>query len=779
LLSVHPIPRRATAGGNIQATSALEFETIGKYKILGEIGRGAMGVVYKAHDTVLNRLVAVKTIAPSLQSGTEAGKRFLREAQSAARLNHPNIVTVYDLGEVNGRAYLAMELLQGKDLRQLMGTPALVHLEDKLRIMEQVCEGVAFAHAKDVVHRDLKPANIHVQPNGSVKIMDFGLARIGGASEMTATGTSLGTPNYMSPEQVRGAKADLRSDVFSLGAVFYEMLTNQKAFDADSVHSILRRVTDSEPAPARRWDPDLPAILERLLQRALDKDPARRFRNAGEMRLALAVADQVLGGQLEESEGLALLEPSEAETTAIMEAPPTSGSALVGRSGGPRTEHTARDLLRRGATLTRAATQTRLKTGIGRGSSLTNKGSKAGPAETLPPVRVDVAPSRASVYVGAGAALLLILGGAFWVWRGRAQGPPSPPSNIREEQVGALTEALATSQVELAQESLKDKDYSRAVSQAGQALKLEPQNAEAKQILDKVSALLKEVDEAASLARAAVQEGDTATASRALARVLAIDPNHPVAGELSAKLNQYFRGQAEEARTKLEEARLAAERGKAGFLAPFAEAAAAAREAERLFTGAQFAVATRKFIEGRDGFARALRLAEAQQAAARTPPTTAVASTSARSPYPQPFTPPIAAPTPTAATTASLAPSAPPSLAILSRPTTTALGGAAEEATVRKTVDDFARAIQARDIELYRAVKPNLSAEDEKRLRAIFKQYKSYKVTVVVNSIQFEGTEAKVRVSRQDTIDGSPIRLQQLLTMTRGPSGWTIREIGQ
>ncbi len=395
-------------------------------------------------------------------------------------------------------------------------------------------------------------------------------------------------------------------------------------------------------------------------------------------------------------------------------------------------------------------------------------------------MRADGAPSRARVYLGAGAALLLILGGGLWLWLGRAQGPASPPSNIREEQVGALTGLLATSQVELAQESLKDKDYSRAVSFAGQALKLEPQNAEAKQILDKVSALLKEVDEAASQARAAVQEGDTATASRALARVLAIDPNHPVAGELSAKLNRYFRGQAEEARKKLEEARLAAERGKAGTLAPFAEAAAAAREAERLFTGAEFAVATRKFLEGRDGFARALRLAEAQQAAARTPPTT-VASASARSPLPLPFTLPTAAPIPTAATAtaASIAPSAQPSLAIPPRPTTTALGAAAEEATVRKTVDEYARAIQARDIELFRAVKPNLSADEEKRLRAIFKQFKSYKVTIVVNQIQFEGTEAKVRVSRQDTIDGNPIRLQQLLTMTRGPSGWTIRDIGQ
>jgi hypothetical protein len=309
-------------------------------------------------------------------------------------------------------------------------------------------------------------------------------------------------------------------------------------------------------------------------------------------------------------------------------------------------------------------------------------------------------------------------------------------------------------------------------------LKLDPQNADAKQVLDKVSALLKEVDDAASQARAAVQEGDTATASRALARVLAIDPNHPVAGELSAKLDRYFRGQAEDARKELEQARLAAERGKAGLLPPFAQAAVAAREAERLFTGAQFAVATRKFLEGRDGFARALRLAEAQQAAARTPPTTVAASASARSPLPLPFTPPTAAPTPTATATSTV-PSAPPSLATAPRPTLPALNAAADEATVRKTVDEYARAIQARDIELFRTVKPNLSADEEKRLRAIFKQFKSYKVTIVVSSIQFEGTEAKVRVSRQDTIDGNPIRLQQMLTMTRGPSGWTIRDIGQ
>src|SRR2546425_8868111 len=156
-----------------------------------------MGVVYKAHDPILNRFVAIKTISPSLGADTEGRKRFLREAQSAARLNHPNIVTVYDLGEEQGRVYMAMELLEGQDLRQLIGSPAVANLDDKLRIMEQVCDGLAFAHAKSVIHRDLKPANIHVQPNGSVKIMAFGQARPG-PSALTATRLRISIPYSLS-----------------------------------------------------------------------------------------------------------------------------------------------------------------------------------------------------------------------------------------------------------------------------------------------------------------------------------------------------------------------------------------------------------------------------------------------------------------------------------------------------------------------------------------------------------------------------------------------------
>jgi serine/threonine protein kinase len=750
----------------------VEFDTIGKYKVLHELGRGSMGVVYKAHDPILNRFVAIKTISPSLGADSEARKRFLREAQSAARLNHPNIVTVYDLGEEQGRVYMAMELLEGQDLRQLIGNPAVAHLDDKLRIMEQVCDGLAFAHAKNVIHRDLKPANIHVQPNGSVKIMDFGLARLG-PSEMTATGTSIGTPNYMSPEQVKGAKADARSDVFSMGTVFYELLTGRKAFDAGSLHSILRRVAESEPAPPRRFAPDLPETLVRLLERSMAKDAGHRFRNAGEMRLALVVVAQVLAGQLDEAEGLELLEPSDdAEATAIIDAPTVSGIPPVGTSGAPVGPPTARDASRRSLSISSPSTYSRIRKGTGPGSSTGRK--KHGPSDTLPPGARGAEPSasRAALYTGVGGALVLVLAGGFWWWRSRTQ-PPPPPA-VSTEQVGALTDALVTSQVELAQESLRDKDYAGAISQAQQALKLDAQNAEARQVVERAGAILKEADDAVGVARAAVEAGDTDTASRALANLLSINPSHPAAGELAAKLNQYFRGQAAEARQALGEARTSAERGQAGAQKPFAEAVAAAREAERLFAGGQFAVAARKFLEGRDGFAKALRAAEAQQAQARrTPPPVVVSTGPVTLP---PVTPSIVAPTPTAP--ASLFPTPVPSVPIPLRPSPTT-GTADDAVLVKKVVDDYAKAIQAKDIAMFRAVKPNLSADEEKRWRAIFKLYKTYKVNVTISSIQVAGAEAKVRVSRQDTIDGNPFVFQQLLTMAKGPEGWTIREIGQ
>src|SRR5919106_2662404 len=227
-------------------SDCMALQRIGKYRVVAPIGAGAMGEVCKAYDENLKRFVAIKTMAAATGDQDDLRERFVREARSAALLNHPNVITIYDFGNDDGRIYLAMELLEGESLRSLIDRRALSSLREKIRIMEQICDGLAYAHSMDVIHRDLKPGNIHLQPRGQVKITDFGLARLGSA-EMTRRGMILGTPNYMSPEQVRGEMVDVRSDVFSLGAVCYEILGNRRAFDAESVHSILYKVVHTEP----------------------------------------------------------------------------------------------------------------------------------------------------------------------------------------------------------------------------------------------------------------------------------------------------------------------------------------------------------------------------------------------------------------------------------------------------------------------------------------------------------------------------------------------------
>ena len=271
---------------------------IGKYEIIATIGRGSMGEVYRARDTVIDREVALKTMSPALSAIDELRQRFQREAQSAGSLNHANIVTVFDFGEDRGQAYLAMELLEGRDLKELIRCQEPLPLSARLALMEQICDGLAFAHARHIIHRDLKPANIHVLPGGHVKIMDFGLARLS-SSNMTRAGVLLGTPHYMSPEQVRGEKADARSDVFSLGIVFYELMAYRKPFDGDSMHAVMLQIVNVEPPPLCEAAPGIPARLARILDLALAKDPARRFRDAGELREALrAVREAVVAGNV-------------------------------------------------------------------------------------------------------------------------------------------------------------------------------------------------------------------------------------------------------------------------------------------------------------------------------------------------------------------------------------------------------------------------------------------------------------------------------------------------
>jgi serine/threonine protein kinase len=249
--------------------------TIGKYAVTGRIGKGGMGMVYRGWDEVLEREVAVKTLTVEGTLDQESRQRFEIEAKAAARLQHPNIVTVFELGADRGVPYIAMELLGGSDLESLLRSGDPMLLEEKLDVVVQVCRGLAFAHEKGLVHRDVKPSNIRVLDDGTAKIMDFGIAKLGGTG-VTKTGMMVGTVHYMSPEQIRGKPLDGRSDVFSVGVMLHEMLSGRRPFAAAQATDVLMKIV-REPAPP------LPAVvlqdapgLSEVLERALSKDPAGR-----------------------------------------------------------------------------------------------------------------------------------------------------------------------------------------------------------------------------------------------------------------------------------------------------------------------------------------------------------------------------------------------------------------------------------------------------------------------------------------------------------------------
>ncbi|MBI2840092.1 MAG: serine/threonine protein kinase [Acidobacteria bacterium] len=260
------------------------MEALGKFQIIEKIGEGGMGRVYKALDPILNRKVAIKVIAfaegvDSSDRTQELRERFTREARLIGSLQHPNIVTLFDYGETEGIVYMAMEFLDGTDLKKVLKSGVALPLPRKLDILKQVCDGLAYAHAQGVIHRDLKPGNIHLLDSGLVKIVDFGLARIG-SSDLTKAGVVVGTPYYMSPEQIRGKKVDHRSDIFSLGCVMYEFLTGQRPFVADSMSQLLQTILTSDPVPLRRIAPVLPEALERVSTRCLAKNAEFRYADA-------------------------------------------------------------------------------------------------------------------------------------------------------------------------------------------------------------------------------------------------------------------------------------------------------------------------------------------------------------------------------------------------------------------------------------------------------------------------------------------------------------------
>jgi eukaryotic-like serine/threonine-protein kinase len=277
------------------------------YDILDKLGQGGMGVVYKARDTRLDRLVAIKVLPGAKMADPERNARFLQEARAASALNHPNIITIYDFAQAEGMSFLVMEFVPGKTLDALV-TPKGLRVRQVLALGAQVADGIHRAHAAGIVHRDLKPSNIIVSDDGHAKILDFGLAKLSEpareigetddtlsmAQSKTQEGTILGTASYMSPEQAEGRRVDARSDVFSFGCVLYEMVCGQRAFAGASLISTMAAILNKEPVPASQLTPECPRELERLIQRCLRKDPEKRLQNMGDMRMALEELEQEL-----------------------------------------------------------------------------------------------------------------------------------------------------------------------------------------------------------------------------------------------------------------------------------------------------------------------------------------------------------------------------------------------------------------------------------------------------------------------------------------------------
>jgi serine/threonine-protein kinase len=252
-----------------------------------------MGVVYRALHPTLGIEVAVKTISPYYAAQPVVRTRLKQEARSAAQLSHENIIHIYDYDEWQEGPFIVLELLEGEDLKSLIAARKPMGLDRKIEIMLMVCAGLGHAHEKGVIHRDIKPGNIFITNAGRAKILDFGLARLD-SSDLTRTGMKMGTPAYMSPEQIQGHRPDYRTDIFSAGVVFYELLTYTKAFTGDSDYAISFKIVQNDPEPLDRVDPTVPAELPPILARALAKDPANRYQSVAALAKDLEQARRLI-----------------------------------------------------------------------------------------------------------------------------------------------------------------------------------------------------------------------------------------------------------------------------------------------------------------------------------------------------------------------------------------------------------------------------------------------------------------------------------------------------
>jgi tRNA A-37 threonylcarbamoyl transferase component Bud32/tetratricopeptide (TPR) repeat protein len=540
---------------------------IGKYEIVRLIGKGAMGMVYLAHDTVLDRDVALKVMAAQIADDAELKGRFEREARAVAKMAHPNIVTIFDLGShTDGSPYIAMELLRGQDLQRIARRGDLP-VERKLMIILQVLSGLAHAHEAGIVHRDIKPANIFIGTDNSVKIMDFGVARLTTAS-MTGTGNIVGTADYMSPEQVKGQKVDGRSDLFSVGCMMYELIAGKRPFHADNLMAIFYRITHQEADfSALPSDPQTQALVP-ILRKAIAKDVGARYQTAREFAADLR-------------ELLRTLSPSDAAVLAEMEgevaptlAPQPSGPTQ--RGGQPLADATVEI----GPTVV-----TPSDVGPRPATAPHGTARRAAPAVRLARPVPAAAARRSPVGIAVVIGTLIVVGGVGAAWwfvlrPAPATGVaaptpgasiavvgvtpeaepitvstaspgvptlPTPIPTVAPQPTFAQPEGKAAEKVRSAQVAFRRSDYERAAADAQQALREDPANAQARQLLDNSFAGQKAVGRFRA-SQAALGRGDLDQAAREVAEGRELAPWDARGPELLKQIEQAQQQAAQAAR---------------------------------------------------------------------------------------------------------------------------------------------------------------------------------------------------------------------------------------
>jgi serine/threonine protein kinase len=683
--------------------------TLSHYKIVGQLGAGGMGVVYSAEDSRLGRQVALKFVSSDFAHDEQAILRLRSEARAASALNHPNICTIYDIGEADGHPFIVMELMKGQTLRERLNDGPL-KVTQLVDIGTEVADALHAAQSEGIIHRDIKPGNIFITERGHVKILDFGLAKLTSTLTTTtatdrgphtsATGVTHGTPAYMSPEQATGETLDGRTDLFSLGVVLYEAATGHHPFPGKTSAVVLAGILDRAPASPLTYNAELPVRLVEIISNCLEKDRELRYQSAADLRADLKRLRRDL-----DSGAVRSIERSGSEHI--------SSRRDADAFGAPRLT-SRRDVSVGAPSNAATSTQPLLKQ----------------PASVWPIVAV-----AAVLVLGAIAAITL--------WPRTTSEPPATtePASAPPTAPSPTIRVSTESQLTAAAASLKAGNYRAALNSAREVLLLEPSNAEAARIRDEATAMLAKFDAAIGDARRRLAANDQAGAARALENARALDPASPTLAELSARLS--------EATRERPGSRAAAQEPTRSAPAPLPPQAPVAPPPPVVSTPAP-----------------------ATQPTLPVPPPPPT--------EPAPVAPPPRATEPPQRVEAAPVPAQPKEVPPPpATPNTTA--GAADDAAIRAVIATYGRAIEGKDIKLFRTIKPNLTAQEERRLQEGFRAVSSQRVSLSVISLERKGDQASAVVRRRDEIEAGGRRQttdgRQVLTLSRSGSTWIITEI--